>query len=166
MRDLIKVLAKNDEFKDMDFLIAGNGDMDKIPKKLSQEYNNVKFLGFVNNTNELYKDIDLSIILSRWETVSYIALESHSKSIPVVSFDIPGPRDIVENGITGKLVPLGDIQAFKDSVLKLFYIWKNDQVSFYKMRKNAYNRIKEKFSAKKVLPQQEEMLRKIDGICE
>lgn len=165
LKNLVKVLSKEDEFKEMELLIAGNGDMDTIPKKLSQEYDNVKFLGFVDNTNELYKDIDLSIILSRWETVSYIALESHSRGIPVVSFDIPGPRDIIKNGITGKLVVLGDIQTFGDSVLELFYIWKNDQESFYKMKENACNRIKENFSVEQIVPQMEKMLKKITGLC-
>ena len=165
LRDLIENLAKNPEFKDIKFVIAGNGDLDTIPEKLSQEYSNIKFLGFVNNTNELYKDIDLSIILSRWETVSYIALESHSRGIPVVSFDIPGPRDIIKNGITGKLVALGDIQIFGDSVLELFYIWKNDQESFYEMKENACNRIKENFSIEQIVPQMEKMLKKVTGLC-
>ncbi|MFH1905639.1 MAG: glycosyltransferase [bacterium] len=165
LRDLIKSLAKNTEFENTEFIIAGNGDMDAIPEKLSQEYSNIKFMGFVDNTNELYKDIDLAIILSRWETVSYIALESHSRGIPVVSFDIPGPSDIIENGITGKLVALGDIQAFKDSVLEFFYMWKNDQESFLKMRGNAYKRIKENFSVEQIVPQMGKMFKKITSLC-
>ena len=43
-----------------------------------------------------------------------------SYGVPVVSFDCPtGPAELIEDGVNGFLVPLGDIQGAADRVRQL-----------------------------------------------
>jgi len=40
--------------------------------------------------------------------------------VPVISTDCPyGPNEIITNGVNGLLVPVGDIEAMAESILKL-----------------------------------------------
>lgn len=38
---------------------------------------------------------------------------------PIVATDVPGCREVVENGHNGLLVPLKDVQAFADAIAKV-----------------------------------------------
>ena len=54
---------------------------------------------------------DVFMLLSRYEGAPYAPLEAMRAGVPVVLSDVVGNRDTVEDGITGHLVPPGDIQS-------------------------------------------------------
>lgn len=53
---------------------------------------------------ELYKNANLTLVPSRYETFSQVCLESIFCYTPVIAFDKTGPRDIIIEGETGFLV--------------------------------------------------------------
>lgn len=101
----------------IDFFLAGSGPMENIPKELSANYSNVKYLGQVapDKLRQYYLRSDLVILTSRWESFTYVCFEAQVCGCPVVAFNIPGPADIIEKN-TGLLVPLGNIINFQNSV--------------------------------------------------
>lgn len=55
---------------------------------------------------------------SDFEGLSLVLLEALTLGLPVVSTDCPsGPREVLEGGVHGTLVPLGDIEAFATALL-------------------------------------------------
>jgi glycosyltransferase involved in cell wall biosynthesis len=55
-----------------------------------------------------------------YEAFGLVLVEAMSKSVPVVVFDCPsGPRHVVDDGVTGFLVPDGDIAAFTRALREL-----------------------------------------------
>lgn len=65
----------------------------------------------------LYPLADLCLVPSKFETFSQVTMESIISGTPVIAFDRSGPRDIIEVGRTGFLVPSFDEEAFARRVL-------------------------------------------------
>ena len=74
-------------------------------------------------TRELESELANSSIYamsSRFEGLPMVLLEALSKGVPPVSFDIPeGPRQLIDHGRNGLLVPEGDIAGLTDALRTL-----------------------------------------------
>ena len=82
--------------------------------------NSVIFEGFVKNMDEVYSSAACSILTSRFEGFSLVVQESLQNNCPVVSFDCNyGPSDMIADGVNGYLVPLGDVDAMADRIIKI-----------------------------------------------
>ena len=93
--------------KDIMFLIVGDGSMLKnlkevLKDKKLKEY--VKFLPSTNKTAEMYRISDITINCSIKEGLALTAYESLSMGVPVISADVGGQRELVDDCV-GKLVP-------------------------------------------------------------
>jgi glycogen(starch) synthase len=56
---------------------------------------------------------------SRWESMGYVAAEACAVGRPVVASRIPALEEIVEEGVTGRLVPVDDVNGWADAILDL-----------------------------------------------
>ncbi len=80
----------------------------------------VIFEGFVNNMAEVYDSAALSILTSRYEGFSLVVQESLQNNCPVVAFDCTyGPRDMIVDDVNGYLVPVGDVEAMAERIIKI-----------------------------------------------
>lgn len=60
-----------------------------------------------------YSAFDLLAQPSRFEGLSYSLLEAAGTGVPVITTDVGGARDVIENGVNGVIVPrIGDADAF------------------------------------------------------
>lgn len=79
---------------------------------------NLDMPGFVIDPTPYYHHADLYVLSSRGEGLPTVIIEALASGTPVVSTDCPsGPREILENGKYGRLVPVGDSQALADAML-------------------------------------------------
>ena len=73
-----------------------------------EEYsNNIIFLGKINNQlvlNSIYRSIDFTILPSRQENLSNVAIESMLNERPVIAYNCTGNPDIIVNNYNGLLV--------------------------------------------------------------
>jgi glycosyltransferase involved in cell wall biosynthesis len=79
----------------------------------------VTFLGMRDDVDELYGAMDLYLLASHREGFPRSAMEAAAMGLPVVVTDIRGGRQVVDDGVTGALVPVGDAGAIADAVAKL-----------------------------------------------
>lgn len=147
----IELLGNESFFKNLKFVIAGDGDTDLVDdiKSLSHKHKNVSYLGFVKkqDMHNLFVAADLVVAPSRYETVNQVVLEAGAHGCIVVASDIPGPRDIIVNGVTGYLIDISpsDLSAH----IKRLYITKvQTPQEFKKIGNNASKYVIAKFSAK------------------
>lgn len=79
----------------------------------------VSLLGEVNDIVSLLAISDLFILSSQMESFGLAALEAMSCGVPVVVTRVGGLPEVVEDGISGYLVDLGDVEAMAQRSLEI-----------------------------------------------
>lgn len=100
--------------------IAGRGPQEAHLKELAAHYcleQVVRFSGFLSNPYPLIQSADLFCLTSRYEGMPNALVEAMSLGVPVLSVDCPhGPREILQDGNLGTLVPALDARAIADGI--------------------------------------------------
>lgn len=76
----------------------------------------VKFLGWRSDTPECYAMMDMFVLPSHREGVPRACMEASAMGLPVIATDIRGCREVVSQGKTGVLVPVGDAAMLADAI--------------------------------------------------
>ncbi len=71
----------------------------------------VRFPGQVENLGPLLAAADAVALPSRWEGLPLVLLEAMVRARPVVATPVGGIPEVVEDGVHGRLVPVGDAAA-------------------------------------------------------
>jgi glycosyltransferase involved in cell wall biosynthesis len=75
----------------------------------------IHFLKFQNEPWRLYPEFDVTVHYSqRAEPFGRVIVESMACGVPVIAARAGGPLEIVEDGVSGWLVPPGEVQALAD----------------------------------------------------
>jgi lipopolysaccharide/colanic/teichoic acid biosynthesis glycosyltransferase/glycosyltransferase involved in cell wall biosynthesis len=77
------------------------------------------FVGWWRDVPEVYADLDVLVISSRNEGTPVAAIEAMAAGCPVVATAVGGVPDLVEDGVTGLLVPPGDAAGLGEAVLTM-----------------------------------------------
>jgi mannosyltransferase len=79
----------------------------------------IRFMGEVPETGPWYHALDLFVAPQRWEGFGLTPLEAGAYGVAVVATTAGAFPDIVADGVTGRLVPPGDLAALKDAIRDL-----------------------------------------------
>lgn len=137
LKEIVEIINNDNRFKNISFCLAGSGPLESIIKRLSNKHRNVEYKGQVSSSEvrKLYLHSDLVVITSKWETFSFVCLEAQACGVPVVTFGIPGPKDILSQTKGGEIIPLSDMKIFVEKIYG-FYLLKNKNKSNYFDLKN------------------------------
>ena len=112
---LIKAVARLRKRRPVRLIILGEGKQRRRLEALAVELGikeAVDLPGFSPNPWAYMARADLFVLSSRWEGLPGVLLEALACGCPVVSTDCPsGPREILDHGRLGPLVPVGDVAA-------------------------------------------------------
>jgi len=108
---LFYALAQLKEY-DWRLVIVGDGEdksfLQNLAKNLKIEQR-IDWLGWVENPWKVINDVNFGVLTSDFEGSPLVLAEGIYHGIPYISTDCPvGPRDIIQEGVNGVLVPLGE----------------------------------------------------------
>jgi glycosyltransferase involved in cell wall biosynthesis len=133
-------------YHDWTLRIAGWGD-EKAVLRAAQDHGigtQVELLGRLDHQalREQLEWAELAILPSRAESFGLAIAEASAAGLPVVSYATGSIPEVVQDGVTGKLVPLGEIDCLARSVIELI----EDPHLAHRMGLAGRQRVRELFS--------------------
>jgi L-malate glycosyltransferase len=159
VEDVIKIFDKIRKEIPSKLLLVGDGPDRYKCEALCRELhacNDIIFLGKVKATNQVLSISDLFLLPSESESFGLAALEAMASGVPVISSNTGGLPEVNQQGYSGYLREVGDVEGMADDALSIL---KDDQ-TLENFKINAFAKSKE-FELTKILPLYEELYRKV-----
>lgn len=118
---LIRAFSRLRKRRDVRLLILGEGalrgDLEALGRDSGLTENDLQMPGFVGNPYKFLARSRAFVLSSQWEGLPSALIEALACGTPVISTDCrSGPREILEDGRWGKLVPVGDAAALSNAM--------------------------------------------------
>jgi glycosyltransferase involved in cell wall biosynthesis len=117
---LLRAYAASETRATHDLVLIGRGTLDLSLRALAVELGiagQVRFKGFLDNPWRWMAKAELFLLPSRWEGFPTAAAEALAVGVPALLSDCPfGPRDVLEHGVSGWIVPPDDDRALRDAM--------------------------------------------------
>jgi glycosyltransferase involved in cell wall biosynthesis len=110
------------EFPNTQFVFAGDGDARSVFEKQVATlgmHSNFKFLGRRNDIPDVLASCDIAVLPSRAEGLPNAVLEYMAAGLPTIASRVGGNAELVEDGVTGLLVPAENSEALATALLRL-----------------------------------------------
>jgi len=107
---------------DVRFVIVGDGELRATLETHARELDLAKRVHFVGWKAELapvYADLDVVVLSSRNEGTPVSLIEAAAAGRPVVATRVGGVPDVIEDGVSGRLVPPGDPASLARAIEEL-----------------------------------------------
>ncbi len=111
-------------------LVAGQGSLFEEVRARAHKLGiseRVRFLGAQGDIPVLMNAADAFVLPSLWEGFGLVLVEAMACQLPVVATDSGGPREILDGGRLGFLVPPGDPQALSTAMQRLMDLPQEDR---------------------------------------
>lgn len=76
----------------------------------------ILFVGEHRDIDRWYRALSLYVAPQRWEGFGLTPLEAMASGVPVVATDVGAFSELVEDGVTGRIVPADDLKAMQASL--------------------------------------------------
>lgn len=111
----------------------------------------VLYMGVQDQIVPLLSTADLFLLPSSQEAFGLAALEAMACGAPVIASTAGGLPEVVVEGQTGHLLPIGDVEGMASRAISLL----SDPVRHARMSQAAVERVKTHFAIERVIPQYE-----------
>ena len=142
---VIQILSKREEFKNMKFYFVGACSEEHFLKRLEKSFSNCNFIGFQLDVINYYHDADIIVAPSRWEGFPFVLLEAQACGTPIVTTRAEGCREIVSDGKNGWIANIDDDRDIANKIVEAYLLWKNDFQNFVKIGKSGRQNAVQKY---------------------
>jgi len=150
--DVVKVFASVAKEIPAQLVLVGDGPDRSAAEWLAHDLGiqcNVHFLGKQDRVNELLPLADLLLMPSELESFGLAALEAMACKVPAIATRVGGVPELVDDGVTGLLYKVGDVDGMAQGALSLL----SDNSRLEAMRDAARRTAQKRFCASLVVPQ-------------
>ena len=120
---LLRAFAEVRRCRTVRLMILGEGEDRSALEPLAGELgvaDDVSLPGFQENAMAYMASSAVFVLSSAWEGLPTVLIEALAAGTPVISTDCPsGPREILQDGRLGTLVPVGDAAALAAAILRI-----------------------------------------------
>ena len=120
VRDVVRVFARVRAQRDAVLVMVGDGPERQAAEEEARTLGiaaDVRFLGKIDAVAPLLAAADVYVFPSESESFGLSALEALACGVPVVAAAVGGVPEVVRDGVTGALLPLGDVDGMAAAVL-------------------------------------------------
>ncbi len=99
--------------------IAGSGPLESQLRRLAADLgvdDRITWLGWLDSLAPYYRAADVFVCSSRHEPLGNVIVEAWAEECPVVATAAQGPQELIEDGVSGLLVPLSDYERLAGGV--------------------------------------------------
>jgi N-acetyl-alpha-D-glucosaminyl L-malate synthase BshA len=156
VRDVVRVFARVNASVPSMLVMVGDGpervDAEAEARELGVA-DSVLFLGKIDAIAPLLAGADLVLLTSDKESFGLSALEALASGVPVLGNDAGGLPEVVDNGRTGVLCPVGDVEGMAQAGISIL----RDPNRWESMSRAATEDSRSRFSQDAIVAQYEEL---------
>jgi glycosyltransferase involved in cell wall biosynthesis len=154
--DFIRAAAVvSSQIRNVHFVIAGvdtstKGETMSELTRLADELqmsSKVHFLGWLEDADKLLCATDVFVSASETESFGLSIAEAMAAATPVVATMTEGAQEVVENGVTGLLVEIGNVDQIAQSIIHLL----TNEDERMKLGQQASTDVRERFSLRRMV---------------
>jgi glycosyltransferase involved in cell wall biosynthesis len=119
--------------------------------------NYVEFLGWVNNKDTFFNQIDIFCLPSRRESFGIVLLEALARHIPIACTNCDGPQEILTDDLNALITPIADHSMLANSLKKLI----SSPSLREKLSTNGYDLVRTKYSTISVSIKLDKLIKKL-----
>jgi N-acetyl-alpha-D-glucosaminyl L-malate synthase BshA len=149
--DVVKIFALVASERPAQLILIGDGPDRSAAEWLAHDLGiqaRVHFLGKQERVSELLALADLLLMPSELESFGLAALEAMACKVPSIATRVGGVPELIVDGETGLLFPVGDVEGMANGALSLL----NDPSRLAAMREAARKDAQKRFCANLVVP--------------
>lgn len=151
--------------RDVDFVIAGedksrDGENRVVLEGLIRDLglkDNVHLIGWVDDIAGLLSTLDVYVSPARSEPFGLSIVEAMAAEVPVIATSSEGAREIISDDMTGKLVPIGDVEALATTIKLLL----ESEAERGRLSSSALSDVREKFSLTRMVESTEHLYKEV-----
>jgi N-acetyl-alpha-D-glucosaminyl L-malate synthase BshA len=150
--DVVKVFAQVAREIPARLVLVGDGPERSAAEWLARDLKiqeRIHFLGKQDRVNELLPLADLMLMPSELESFGLAALEAMACKVPSIATRVGGVPELIDDGVTGLLYDVGDVDAMAAGALSLL----TDPARLQAMREAGRKTAQTRFCATLVVPQ-------------
>jgi glycosyltransferase involved in cell wall biosynthesis len=149
--ELLEAFSRLDEqFPNLWLLLVGCFEAeDPLPAEIRRQlerHPRIIFVGAVQDTPSYYAAADIVVLPSHREGLPTVVLEAQAAGKPVVGADATGIVDLVTDGETGLLFPVGDAAALMKAIARLL----TDEALVRKLEAAGRERVQHDFQQEQI----------------
>ncbi len=161
VRDVIRIFAGVRSAMPATLVLIGDGPERDAAEQETDRLglgHDVRFFGKVDQVSDVLRSSDLFLLPSQTESFGLAALEAMACGVPVIASDVGGLPEVVVNGETGFLAPVGAVDEMVDRARSIL----SDAARLARMRAAASEHALV-FSAERVVPVYESLYQECLG---
>ncbi|MGI6423712.1 MAG: glycosyltransferase [Tepidanaerobacteraceae bacterium] len=147
------------EFTNIEFQILGPFEEKQYKNTILNNKNNkIRYLGISDDVRNEIKEVDCIVHPSYHEGMSNVLLEGAAMGKPLIASDIPGCKEIIEDGYNGYLFEVKSVKSLEEKLVQFINL---DDSTRELMGKNSRNKVVKEFDRKIVI---DEYMRAINTV--